>query len=449
MSEPLTFNSEEEKLAAISAIAETPENLEQLQATQDAEVKKAEEADSETEDTPAIVPESEPVLPPETPETKAVEKDPETPPEVGKQFTIKPEDLPEGYDTPGKVFKTVLHQAEFIKKQNEQMEELRLKYESQPPAPVKSVQPTELPHNVDYDTQIKDIEAKLEKQYDDDPLSPECYKMQRQIVALESSKLRAEIAAAKDETVKVATSQFEQYRQSKEQEEIDKKTQQTLAKDYEEMDTIGKDKDYKEYALSKPAKEVEKDFVMLRDEVVKAYYGREPQSYAEINNALTMYANKSPDLMLKLQAMNIPTEYPKDVLTYIEHLKLLNVRDGTRYNENGEQVPYRTRWDPISKKDIPDRLSTLRDAIEHQRVNSGYYKKKVLSAYDKGTKDITNALGKRDTNELQSDEGGLGIDKLSVQQLIEERDKLPETAENLGKLMELNKQIEEYTTKTT
>ena len=446
--ETLTFGSEEERIAAIDALDESnPETVDKLYAIREATiVEKAEEADPEDGDTPAPKLESEPETPPETQPKPVIQEAAPSP----KEWLVKPEDLPENYDTPGKAFKTLLHQAEYIKKQAEQMEAMRQKYESQPlPQPQEPVR-TEQPQVTNFDAQITNIRSKLTKQIEEDPYSPEVFKMQDQIIDLKESKMKAEIEAAKNEFKTVATSQFEQYRQSKEQEEIDKKNKQTIEKDYEEIDKISKNKEYKEYSLSKPAKEVEKDFVMLRDEIVKAYYGRPPQSFTEISNALQMYANQSPSMMTALQAMNIPTEYPEDVLKYLEYTKLLNVRDGVMYNENGEQMPYRTRWDPTTQKDVPDRLNSLEDAIEHQRIRTGYYKKKQLESYDKGRKDITNALGKRDINELQPDEGSTGIDATSLEQLVAERDKIPETSANLEKIMEINNRIEQMlTTKTT
>ena len=452
----LTFNSVEEQAEAISSFNEETGTIEELQNIQNAEiVEKDPEAVSETpEETPAKEPEkeSEPELTPE-PQAEPVEKEPAPQPEDGKIWTLKPEDLPENYDTPGKAFKTLKHQAEYIKKQDEQMEALRQKLETQPAPPAQPPEQPVPPASNDYDTQIKDIEEKILRQYDEDPLSPDIYKMQRQVISLERDRLRDEIKASKEETVKLATGQFEEYRQSKENERIQKLNTEALENDYQEFDSLGKEKEYKEYAMTKPAKEVEKDFLALRDAVVTAYYNRPAQNWQELNNALYQYNIKAPALMTKLQAMEIPTEYPQDVATFLELSKMLNDRDGVRYNENGQQVPFRKRWDPVKGEEVPDRFPDLKATIEHQRVTSGHYKKQALSAYDKGSKDSLAAQRKRDHGELSSNDGNLGESVATLQQLIAERDKIPEGGpnanENLKKLMEYNKKIEEMAKQPT
>ncbi len=439
--ETLTINSEEERLDAINAVDDQdPDALEKLQKIQDLEITEPEAApEGDTPVKEEVVEEA-----PEVVEEKPVEEKAEVPPEEeGNLLTIKPEDLPDGYDTPGKAFKTLEHQKAHIKKMDEQMEAMRQKLESQTPVEPEPVQTEVQPEPDSYDNQIKDIETKLAKQYEEDPLSPEVAKMQREIVTVERQRLRSEIAASKEEVRKEANNQFEQYKQSKEQERIDKLNTEAREKNYQEFDELGKEKEYSEYKMDKPAKEVEKDFLMLRGEIEKAYYGRPAQTWAESNNALTQYNNKAPSIMTKLQALNIPTEYPKDVTTYLELYKVLNDRDGIRFNENGEQVIHRKRWDVSRGEEVADTFPNLKATIEHQRVTSGHYKKKELSAYDKGSTDALNAQGKRDHNELESDDGRQEAGKSTYQELLAELDKLPNTAASLERTMQINKQLEE------
>lgn len=447
--ETLTINSEEEKLAAINAVDDTdPDALEKLQKIQDTEIVEKEPEAAPESDIPAKEPENEVV---EEPEAEPVEKEPVIPPEEGKPITIKAEELPEGYDTPGKAFKTLEHQKAHILKQDEQMEAMRQKMaamEVKEPVVPEPPKHLEIPVN-DYDAQIKDVEAKLLKQYDNDAFSPDVAKLSGQIVDLKTAKMQAGFEAKAIEIEKKATGQFEEYRQAEEQKKIEKLNQEALKKDWNEFDELGQSKDFSDYKMTKPAKEVEKDFLILRDGIVTAYYGRPATTWAEINNALNQYNSKAPALMTKLQALDVPTEYPEDVSTFLELYKVLNDRDGVRFNDNGEREIFRKRYDPAKGEDVADTFPSLKATIENQRVNSGHYRKKELAAYDKGAKATLQAQSKRDNDELQSDDGRIEVGKLTVEQMIAERDKLPNNAESLPRLMEINNQLEVIANQTT
>lgn len=457
-----TFISIEEQAAALESFDESTQSIEELNAIQDAEIVSQKADPEKPEETPASEKPSEPEKPPETPAEVPVEptEKPVTPKQEAdpppKKWDVNEGDLPDGYDTPGKVFKTVSHQKEtlerqaaLIKRQDEQMEALRQKHESQPVAPVVPVAPKQPDAPVDYDAQITGLQTKLVEARKEDPFSEDAFNLQTQIDQTKDKKWETKFEAIQ-KTTETANNNFTEYKESRQQDVLNEKNQQTLKKDYEEIDALGKEKGFEEYVLTKSAKEVEKDYVVLKDSVVSAYYGRPPVSYQEENYAMQMYKNKAPDLLNKLQATQIPTEFTQDITNFLEAAKMLNVRDGVYYDDNGKQQVYRSRYDPATQQNIPDRFSNLKQAVEHQRLDSGHYRKKEISAYDKGQADLKNAQEKRDHNELGPDEGKQVVGNMTLDQMIAERDALDESKpESLQRLQELNAKIEQLLTTAT
>jgi hypothetical protein len=455
---------------AIDEFDEKTGKMEDLQALQNEaeELEKAAVQEELPVDTPAPEPESQPEpTPPEAepkpeepkPEEKPEEQpsEPAQPTEEQKQWTVKKDDLPEGYDTAGHVFKafgeqreTLDRQTDFIKKQQEQIDALTRQYqdrqaqpESQPASQPASETPAE---QIDFDKQIQEKQVALGKAREEDPFSADAFNLQTDIENLRAQSHKAEIEAVKQAALETSQ-KFEQYQQSREQDALNEKNQQTLENDYKEIDAIGKEKGFEDYVLNKPAKEIEQEYLAMRDAIVKTYYGREPQNVEEVNNAMQMYRNKAPDLMGKLIALQIPVEFSKDINTYIEACKMLNYRDGVTFNEKGEQVAYRKRYDPVSQTEIADRFHSLKEAIEQHRISTGVYKKKEIEAYDKGTKDMREAMNKRDTNELGPGEGKTVVDTMTLEDMIRERDSIKDTdIAKLPRLQELNDAIERQLT---
>jgi hypothetical protein len=120
---PEFFESEEKRQEFIDGIDETPENMAVLEKAMETEIR---EASAEAEPTPEPEPKKEPEPSPEPKKEPAPEPEPKPsaePTPAPKEFTVKSEELPEGFDTPGKVFKTLKEQGDLIGRQQRYIQE--------------------------------------------------------------------------------------------------------------------------------------------------------------------------------------------------------------------------------------------------------------------------------------------------------------------------------------
>lgn len=447
----VTFSSDQEKADAIDAFDTATGKEEELEAIMEAEIVEKKVEESETEEVETPEPEQkteEPEKPPE-PEKRPEEKpaEPEAPEKT--EWGVKKDDLPDDstgdkYKTPGAVFKAfgeqkglINRQADHIKAMNEKHEAELAELRTKPAAPVETPKPETPVPDENIADQIKIVQGDWQKEFQEDPYSEKTMAARSKL-----DDLILKDNQASREAVKQVGSKYDDFAKSQEQIQLETKNRQSLDKDYKEIDGLGTQKEYEDFKLTKASKEVEEDYVLWGNSVATQYYGRRPQNLQEVHHALAALSNKSPDLIQKCELAQIPTLPTEDIAGYLKACEALDYRDGWRTDPTTGKRFQTTRWDAKSQSDIPDRYPTLSAAIEDQRVRSGFYKEQKVEAYDKGSKDALAAASKRDHNELDSEDGTHITDNLTVEQMGQELESLPETPENLKRIEELTDKLE-------
>lgn len=437
----LMFNSEEDREKAMDELEDSPENLEKLQEIIDAPIKEAEgEPDNKPPENPEEVSEDiseeevsekEKSLEKSSKEGEPADKPPEEP--TDKIFTIKPEDLPLNYDTPGKAFKSIKEKEDLIERQGkkiqslyDEMEKFKTGQPSSRPPEKPADKPPEKPAEVG-ESKIEEI-ARLKQEIasSDDQFDDSTIKKRIQLDGLMTDELTRSANIINNlqnevKTVKKSSSEF----QEKFNEDLQKKKNEELvANEYKQIDEFAGNNDYKEFKLVKPSKDVESDYIEWGKQVATLYFGRKPANINEIHHALDILANRPPDLLKKCEEARVPVEPTEDVKNYIKICELLDYRDGYRI-KNGQRIRL-TKIDPYTKEEVPDTFPTLKAAIEYKRAEEGYYKQKETDAFKNGGKQMADAIKKRDDTELDNSQTGRAPDQQSIEEMIKEYDNFDE-----------------------
>ena len=444
--EVMVFATEEEKAEAIDRFDEKTGSIEDLQKIRDAEVKPPETEEASTEETTSETEEvstEEKVATEEAAEEKpatqeTVEETPQEP------FTIKPEDLPEGMKTPGEVFKSfneaqdlIKRQGEKIQKDQEQIADLLRQQTERADAAEAQLKATQAAAGEAGKSaaEAKEIPASklseiaaLQKELSgiDDPFDEKAIEINRKLIPLMTEEIMrtteiANNAISEAQTIKQSVDEYKNLRDTDLQNE---KNRTALQKEYEDMDSFASEKEYKEeYGLSKSALEVDADYKAWRNKVALQYYGFVPDEMTEegrqkLGYAMYMLGQASPDLVQKCKIANIPTVANNDMENYLKICDLMDFRDGIKYDPLQKKRIQLTRYDPLSRKDVPDRYPSLKAALEHKRVESGYYKDKMLDANRKGAESMADAVKKRDTKELENTTESRAVTQMSVDSAI-------------------------------
>ena len=456
----VTFASEEDKIAALDKIPETPENVAEIQKVMDAQV-------GDTPPASAAKPEAESQ---EKPETTVTDPAPETPPaekpaEKADGFIQIPlSELPEEYrsfDNAGKFLKKVKNQDETIARQTQfirenlpkreqvadegietlrrENEELRRKVQTGLDAGKTVAAPTQqqaaasqgrlgeliqkrkalLQKFSDVEDQQFNSEFIKEKTALDDMVLDE---MTRLNGALEA--MGREVQETKKQAGEVIQSRrFEEQRSQEEKvftEQV--KTIQTFTDTHEE------------FKLSKPFMEVDKEYREYQAKVASAYWGRLPKDGGEIQQAMEQLQRRSPALLNTLQAAQLPTEPTDDMQRYLATCEVWDAWQGIRKDplkgdfnrdKNGRVVPL-TRWDPISKQFVPDAYPTPESAYNDLQVRGGHYTQKVIEAFKQGGKTAAEARSRRDGGVVEMDNSSGGKPRASADQALVEIEKIDE-----------------------
>jgi len=420
-SQVMSFGSEVERANAIDSFDVNSGSREELNAMIKAPiVEKAAE-------TPAGQQESQAQ---ETPPVESVVVDPAPqsvePEELQDVFTLKKGDLPEGYKTPGHVFKSFAEKDAYIERQAKYIKDLQAKsteetmalrrefeqFKSQKPEPT-TFQPADR-KPVDNSLRLSELQNKIGGL---DPYEEEYQKVTQEILGLtiqETRRLNDELKNSYkriDET----NQKYESFAETNQRKIREEQINAARANDFKEIAQLAsKYKD--EFGLTDDPIKVEEKFNNWGEEVCFQYFGKYPEKdglgritkngIAAVNEALGQLDLRSPSLIEKCEMVKIPTEPDKDIINYLKACELLEYRDGVRGRNPDGSIMYAEKFDPHTGKKIRDSFPTLEAALAVQRAQSGYYKQKELSAYDKGTRDILKASQRRDTNELLNNESG-------------------------------------------
>lgn len=461
--EAKVFASEEERISAIEALGDDPAKFEELESIRNAKIGTA-----PAETNPDGQKPSEP--PAETPPAPAGAA-PAKPAET-KTFTITDKDLPEGFDTPGKVFKSFVEAQELIKRQTNFIKENlnkpaatnaeseateRARKAEEELARIRSSAPAGQPQGSTtadistVQTEIQRIEAmqdELEKQAEEDPdvaFTGEYQRKQRELSRLQTKNLnllttlysnaKTEIQQAKTLADGIVTQQ----KQSKE-DEAAATARQNL---YNEMTAL----DVPELKLSKKAEDVEADYLQWRRDVSLAYYGRPAANVEEEFKALEQLQIKNPDTIQKCALIGVKAEPSEDVKRYIQNCEYLDYQMGWRKDPATGKFFRLTKFDPATNQTVPLILPSLKAAIQQKRVEEGFYEKQVDGAFQKGAQSVAAAAQRRDMGAVELNErGDQGQTPASAEWALRTMQDIDaETAElerrrgNPAKLNELNK----------
>lgn len=438
--ESLSFKTQEEKDQAIDDYDVSSGNEDGLTQIMNAEIKV------EAAKTPAIPEENAPIEPVD--ENLSVPPVEELPKEVvpnvesTEPLTYKKEDLPPGYKNFGEVLKKLKNQDELIERQGTKIQQDQEKlsvFQEKPPVVEKEIVEEIKP--IDY-SKITELRNKLAEAipYGEDAtnlqleINNEMFKNQQEGNQSVSSRMDKLEQSHKD---------YLENQTANEQKSIRDKAAEDQ---YKEMDDfIGSDENKEMFGMTRPFKEVESEHGVWGNNVAFQFYKRPAKDYSEITHSLTMLERGSPTLIKDCELANIPTEAPNaDVEKYVKAMEVYNYKEGWRTNPNGTMSQV-TRYDPIIGKEVPDKFPSINAAYENMKVNSGYYKNKELTAFDKGVKAHSEVANTRDTNILSNDHQSNTESQVRTLDIVEkELLSLPNNSDpdNLAKAEELQKEAE-------
>jgi hypothetical protein len=425
MGDVLKFKTEEDRTAAMIAVEETAEGLQKLDDIRNAVI----EADAPVP-SGGGVPAEKPLETPTPPPAK------EQPPAELKTFTITAADLPEGFDTPGKVFKSfkegrdlIERQTHFIKEKLQQSdrseseqaalaraEKAERELEAARKAtPAQQAQPAQST-SADIGTvqaeikRIEGIQDELEKQLEADADVAYTADYQKKVAALSRAQtknltiltsLYTKAQSEIQETRQTATDGLKKV--SDTVASVGRRDEQKAALDaeYKEMDAI----DLPEYKLSRPSKDVESDYIQWREDVALAYFGRPARDDKERRLALGQLQLKNADIISKCQVAGVKTEPARDVQNYIELCEIMDYRDGWRKDPATGKLEQLLKYDPATGKQVPLRMPSLKAAIQQKRIEDGYYANQADSSFQQGAQSIAAAASRRDRGAVELNAG--------------------------------------------
>jgi hypothetical protein len=465
---PEFFESEEKRQEFIDGIDETPENMAVLEKAMETEIR---EASAETEPTPEPEPKKEPEPSPEPKKEPAPEPEPKPsaePTPAPKEFTVKSEELPEGFDTPGKVFKTLKEQGDLIGRQQRyiqekldgatgseelqrqaaradtaeaELAELKGKVSKLEQAGGKPAPSTE--------KEIEVAESKLDrinvlvKEIADlqeggkDSLDTEVATRSRELIQLQAeetkrlndltSRTTQEIADFRREMGETRT-RVETLVTSSTKNSEQAQAAKALGDDLKQIDTFASDHADDGFKLAKSANELDGEYKVLRERGATLYYGRKPINAQERNVAMQQFQAQAPSLIEACKAAGISVEPAGDLKVYLDICKLMDEADGYYQHPVTGQQLRRTKYDAASRKHMPDTYPSVEAYYQHKLVSDGKYAELVQNARRAGGKAALAAASQRDPEVIKSGEGasreqaGLEVSPTDALKIVEETD---------------------------
>jgi hypothetical protein len=424
------FATEEEKIAAINGLGDDPAKLQELEEIRDIVVGAPAEPDvippeGTVADTSETVVDS---LKDKPAEGEAAPAAPSPDAAAAEKWEFKKEEIPGGYKTPGEFLKAfneaqslITRQTEFIKKNlsdhkpatTQESDALRrlevaetelakLRGSAAAPAAPKTTADIGV-----VQTEIQRIEAmqdELDKKVEEDndyQFTAEYAKQSRELSRMQTknitaltgllNKAREEIGETRSATSEIVA--------SRKQQEESAAIEQVVNSRFKEMTEL----DIPEFKLTKPAKEVEKEYVDWRDDVALAYYNRPAVSKEEKFAALQQLQVKNPELIQRCQLLKISTEPSVDVNRYIQQCEMIDYQEGWRKDPATGEWTQLLKNDPRTGKQVPLTFPTLKAAIQQKRLEEGYYEKQRDGAFQKGAQTVTQAAQRRDMGAVELD----------------------------------------------
>lgn len=425
----LEFPTEDARFEAINSLDDhDPANVSKIDDLMKAPIKaKSEAADQTSQKT------ADPA--PTEPEAKVEEKTAPVDDKDEPIFTLKRSELPQGYDTPGKAFKSlnegqalIERQQKFIKeklaggdqniqaalKRAEQAEaalaEAKARYEKPAQAETKSEGLSPLPQSKL--PKINEIRSKL-KELSKDPIANEdqILDFRGQLDDLMTSEIErnqqlydraAQRAEAAEKKAMETASQVSGWVNKSQMTESQRVQQDALKKEFGDIDGFASDQKYSEFKLSKPSGEVEREYITWAQEVTSLYYGapvniETQDGMKAMRHALAMLERGAPDITEKCRVSGVPQQPSEDVKKYLEICQLLDYRDGYRIDPVSGKKEIIQRYHAPTGKYVPDTFPSLSAAYEDRKIRDGVYEKRIREAYSKGGAAMVEAIAKRDS----------------------------------------------------
>ena len=417
MAEVKVFASEEERAMAIEALGDDPTKFDELEAIRNSTIGTA----------PVETTDGQQPL--ETPATATAPIEPQVKSEP-KSFTITDKDLPEGFDTPGKVFKSYVEAQELIKRQTNFIKENlnkpaateaetaateRARKAEEELARIKNATPGQPQSTTSADisevqTEIQRIEAmqdELEKQAEEDPdiaFTGDYQKKIRALSRMQTNRLNAlttlySNAKAEIQQARSVADDIVSKNKKSQEEEAATTARKAL---YDEMTAL----DIPELKLSKKSEDVEADYLQWRRDVSLAYYGRPAASVEEEFKAIEQLQIKNPDTIQKCALIGVKSEPSQDVKRYMQNCEYLDYQMGWRKDPATGKTFRLTKFDPATNKTVPLILPNLKTAIQQKRIEEGFYQKQVDGAFQQGAQSVAAAAQRRDMGAVELNERG-------------------------------------------
>lgn len=411
-----TFADEPARVKAIEELGDNPANLDKLKEIREAPIGPPEPVEEPPKEVSKEIPK----------ETPKEVKQPETTVEP-KTYTLTDKDLPAGFDSPGKVFKSYGEAQELVKRQAEKIKEL-LANPNRPAAEQTALERAEKAEReleklkggapkqetsaglstVNSEIQrIDALQGELEKLADNDPdaaYTAEYQKKARELSRLQTKNLNVLtglLTKAQQEIVETRknTTEFGEFVQGQRKTIEQQQREEALRERYKEADTIGEVGG--EFKLSKSSKDVEQEYVNFRDDVSLAFYVRPAKNDEEKFAALDQLKLKNPDLISKLRIMGVSEEPSEDIKKFISICEMLDYQEGYRTDPRTGKVERLYKTDIATGKQVPLVLPSLKAAIQQKRIEEGFYDKQVDGAFQKGAQSVAEAAQRRDKGAVE------------------------------------------------
>jgi hypothetical protein len=402
MGTALTFTSEEEKIKAIQEYDErsSEEGLD--------EIMNAPVEEPKQDDTPEDLPPSELDKLEKRPEESA-DLDPEQKPEDNNKS--------EGDDPNKKIEDLEAKLAErerFINENLSKMDEINiLQRRVKELEEGRKEEPVEKEEFVLKESKLKTLQEKrveLLKKYPnpEDQLDGEFVAQMNEIqegMFEEMNTINHNMSLIQDKAAK-ANEKAESYVNLRKKEEEQKKAK--TVEEYEKEQIVEFSKKNPQFKLSKSFDEVDEDYKQYQKSVTKIYFGRDPKSKTEINEAMNALKRRSPSLIGRLSVSGVSPDLTDDMKKY---LGLCEVWDGYTGYINPETGEYNrdangnivqiTRYDPETGKQVPDKFNSPEAYFNNKFVKHGQYARALRGAKIAGAKEALQAASQRDTGAVE------------------------------------------------
>lgn len=426
--EPLSFASEAEKIKAMEALPETPDNEAKLIEIRNAPIGKPAPSDPNApkDPPPAVDPPKPDATPPAADQGK---------PEDDEVFTVKRSEIPLGYKSVADWAKATQEKEDLIQRQqgfikeklsaSQELEAIRKRADAAEAAlhemqlkvgagagAAPSGAATQTKVELDsLEAELAAVaadRAELDKMVEadsDNQFTAEYQQKMRSILARQNTLQKQEFALLKQfrDEITETKGQFEEVGKRSQEETYRKQQENEVLQTMREMDSLGAVDEFKAFKVSRPYSEIETDYVKWRNDVALAYLGRPAAGKNELFEALDQLEKKNPELLQKCKMAGIEVEPTPEIANYQFLAKALDYRDGWRRDAVTGQLTRLTRVDPATGQRVPIVAPDLKTALQQMRVETGYYKNLADEAFQRGASSVLRASQRRDVGVAELD----------------------------------------------